>query len=440
MSGACGQDNRDEGGTWGPKNNAGENARLKLQGGALDANDAMALPETPSTRKASLLGDTMRPAQSTPAPRSGHAPPRSLRRSRLLYISSDDQSSTCDVPSSPVRTNEIAQYQVEELVAAAANPASWSAKEHGGTYLHTAMLHGIAGKERCCMELREALAAEEAHLLALRNAWQRIATHSSAMVPSAPSAYAFARRSAPRSNGTPFSPSSIQAQRTETQSKPAPPSPRKSPQKWAATLAQSNAWPNLTKLPQQLHALVDTFAPIETPAKAMPRNEHDLLGSPTARNVAQALGAQAEEEDVTLSGMGQPSSLLLDSRRSSQSLLKAHIPPQSEDEIPPTPPPKDVDLGESALSEKLVFGWNVFSKRVVETTNSLADRAFHVQESLDSATPLHDYPGASPTKGGSMLGSRSMTRQALEEKTLAHNTTTEAAEKEHVYIRQILRK
>ena len=444
--------------------------------GAPSEGETMSGPITPRTRKASLLSADVQ--KSTPS-RTLHAsksmsnlatPSRTplRRKPRMSYITSPTHAEkepspqrqrNVSAPLSPAASAHVPNgAEVEALLTSCANYARGQTPKRPGSSLHTDMLQAIAAKERLCLELREQLNTEEQHLNSLRNAWQRLAVRGGVqIVPSPPPpsrAHGLARQ-----RSTLFSPSSAQARRTtDVPPLPSQPSaPRTLPSQAPAPRASvgqtpapaprptqpsgpplpsqvmsaakqgptdSPSWRGLTRLPHQLSSFMDQIAPPvqdEGPAR---NPAHDIASWLSAR---EQEGQGQPSARVAADVLGQPTANTSPSKKRTSGLM------DWAREAPLVPPKDEGDVG---LSDKLVTGWNVLSKRLIEKTSNLADpTTWNAADGLlgppssrDSlGRDLWDAPGsasseeparrsmhsASPLSSrSSVLGLRSMMRNA----------------------------
>ncbi|WFD02282.1 hypothetical protein MOBT1_000964 [Malassezia obtusa] len=285
-----------------------------------------------------------------------------------------------------------------------------------GSSLHADMLHAIATKERLCLELREQLQNEEAQLNKLRSAWQRLAVRGGVKVVPSPVPTAKRAEALQRRKSTILAPSKVQARRTEQVT--ASPT-RASSSNSSPTKPTDSSW--RARIPQQLSSWVEQVAP--THEQNMPRNPaHDVaqwLHSREAEDGGTPRSARAGQDGLSRTGAaGSPSS------------ARPHDIPDLPAEHPPLLPPKDAE----GLGDRLVSGWNVLSKRLVETTSSLTDP--HAWNDGLTGPPssrgslprdyMNELPSSNssdtlrhlssmtlpPGAGTSMLGLRSMASQA----------------------------
>lgn len=455
-------------------------------GGASSEAETMSGPITPRTRKASLLNADI--PKSTPT-RTLHTsksmsniatPSRTplRRKPRMSYITSPTHAEkepspqrqrNVSAPLSPAASAHVPNgAEVEALLTSCANYARGQTPKRPGSSLHTDMLQAIAAKERLCLELREQLNTEEQHLNSLRNAWQRLAVRGGVQIvpspPPASRAHGLARQ-----RSTLFSPSNAQARRTSDapplpSQPPAPrtlpsqaPAPRTLPSQAPAprvSVGQSPApsprptqpsgpplpsqvmsaakqgptdspsWRGLTRLPHQLSSFMDQIAP--------PVQDEGPVRNPT-HDIASWLSAREKESHgqpsarVAADALGQPTANTSPSKKRMSGLM------DWAREAPLVPPKDEGDVG---LSDKLVTGWNVLSKRLIEKTSNLADPTtwnaadgllgppssrdsqgrdlWDAPDSASSEEPARrSMHGASPLSArSSVLGLRSMMRDA----------------------------
>lgn len=250
---------------------------------------------------------------------------------------------------------------VDALLEACANYSRNNDPKRNGS-LHADMLHAIAAKERLCLELREQLQNEEAHLKALQNAWQRLATRGGVKVVSSSIASPKHPELLRRRQSNILSPSSIQARRTEQSTPVAPVRPPSE----ARPSPSPSKLPELSwrmRLPHQLSSWVEHVTPTHEPSTA-PAPQRT-----PAHDVAQWLSSREMESGrtpatprVAADVLNQPQtagSATLAERR-----MSSVLPNQA-----PELPPKESD----GLGDKLLSGWNVLSKRLIETTSTLTD-------------------------------------------------------------------
>lgn len=338
-------------------------------------------PSTPLSHKTSLLRNTetasasharpygptlhtSRSMSSLVTPTRTGLPRR--RRPRVSYVTSPTPNHQQEATPSPRARAASASSSTQRpatdtidtdaLLQACAQSAHGAEPLWPGSSLQSDMLHAIATKERLCLELREQLQNEETQLTALRNAWQRLAVRGA--IKTAPPHRPAPRRSEvlqPQRTSV-FSPSSIQARRTEQQLAPPPPARGQSPNSpthASPTKSKESSW--RARIPQQLTSLMDQVT-----------HTHEEPVRNPAREVSQWLAAREQEEGGTPptphAGPEVPGSTQPPLAYTERHTLDA-------DALPPSLPPKD---GEG-LGDRLMSGWSVLSKRFLETTSTLAD-------------------------------------------------------------------
>lgn len=353
--------------------------------------EAMSTPVRPQARKTSLmlpnesLGKSplktlhMSRSMSSLATPTRSTDPR-RRRPRVSYVTSPPGK---DAAASPQQTTQASPMSkpgpaaqpeptgptaapagavdVDALLEACANYSRNSDPKRSGS-LHADMLHAIAAKERLCLELREQLQNEEAHLKALQTAWQRLATRGGVKVVSSSMASPRHPELLRRRQSSILSPSSIQARRTEQATPAAPvrlpsetrpsPSPSKGPElSWRM------------RLPHQLSSWVEHVTPAHEPSTApAPQRTpaHDVAQWLTSREMEN--GRTPATPRVAADVLNQPQAI--GSATLAERRMSSVLPDQA-----PELPPKESD----GLGDKLLSSWNVLSKRLIETTSTLTD-------------------------------------------------------------------
>ncbi|WFC99779.1 hypothetical protein MYAM1_002524 [Malassezia yamatoensis] len=257
-----------------------------------------------------------------------------------------------------LNTENTKEIDVEALLTMCASYGN--SKEHKKlpSTFHEDMLHAIATKERLCLELREQLQQEERQLNSLRSAWQRLATRGGVKVSASLALSPEQKQVLKRRQSTILNPSAIQAQRVENKN-PAllsrtPSLANLAARKSATPRPKDSSW--RTRLPQQLSSWMEHV------------NPQDSSGSQPSQNSAQDVAQWLSSRDA------EKSSIPPTPRAAADVLSQSRIkdPRSSSHGLeggPPPPPPKD---GEN-LGDRLVSGWNVLSKRLVETTSTLTD-------------------------------------------------------------------
>ncbi|WFC95325.1 hypothetical protein MBRA1_001972 [Malassezia brasiliensis] len=250
---------------------------------------------------------------------------------------------------------------VDALLEACANYSRSNDPKRSGS-LHADMLHAIAAKERLCLELREQLHNEEAHLKALQTAWQRLATRGGVKVVSSSMASPRHPELLRRRQSNILSPSSIQARRTEQASSAVPVRPpseaRPSP---SPSKTSESSW--RMRLPHQLSSWVEHVTPAHEPSTApAPQRTpaHDVAQWLTSREMEN--GRTPATPRVAADVLNQPQAI--GSATLAERRMSSVLPDQA-----PELPPKESD----GLGDKLLSSWNVLSKRLIETTSTLTD-------------------------------------------------------------------
>ncbi|WFD43836.1 hypothetical protein MPSI1_002501 [Malassezia psittaci] len=331
-----------------------------------------------------------------------------------------------------LNTESTKEINIEALLTMCASYGRSKEQKNLPSTFHEDMLHAIATKQRLCLELREQLQQEESHLNSLRSAWQRLATRGGVKVSASPALLPEHKQVLKRRQSTILSPSAIQAQRVEVKNPPM--LSRTSSLANLGTRQPATNRPNdsswRSRLPQQLSSWMEHVNP-QDPSGSQP-------GQNSAHDVAQWLSSRDAEKSGIPPTPRAAADVLSQSRIKDPRFLS-----QGLDEAPPPPLPKD---GEN-LSDRLVSGWNVLSKRLVETTSTLTDpNTWHEQlsgpPSSQASLPkdyLSDAPDSNtsdharsppqsdasnhPHESSGALGKRSIASRARQSFGTSSNTT-----------------
>lgn len=382
-------------------------------------SSSMAIPLTPRTRRVGLLAQgavsaspgTRRIVSDSHSPSHARTPDSTRRTRRIGYIT---PSST---PRRPRRSQPLSPVgaplgipdatEVEQLILRCTDAVAGQRVKLD--QLNSDVLQAIAAKERYCLELREDLAREESHLEQLRNAWQRMAIrrgvgtnprrtdspnprvtlrpHRSEMNLRRAHADSTAseRVSVPPPAPAPSEPSKPTPVKSSASAiqRPTPPVPSlQKSQHSNETLPAS--WRGFTRFPTIMGdhlSMTDSLVPEVPPLDAHLQHAaqqkelppiHTDSTPPTPRAAADTLNRRDRSS--------KRSSVLAESWQSLQRQLESHLPTRrtaDDGEAPPLPP-KD-DFG-AEVADKLASGWQVLSKRVKETTASIADLSWLPEE------------------------------------------------------------
>ncbi|WFD30775.1 hypothetical protein MSPP1_001799 [Malassezia sp. CBS 17886] len=303
----------------------------------------------------------------------------SRRRRLLSYVASPQEPETSKLAPPEPTTPSRERFSAYERARASSSPGAWSPKEASGGSVPTQaqvdalvracaeekvlgqsaslshdVLHAVAAKERRCLELREELGLEEAHLRELRDAWHRLVNRTGQEVPR--SKYK-ARANADR-RGTEVADDTTTPKPARTDGgSPAPRAARRT--------VDAPAPPE--KDPPLLHRTASDDAPA---APATARVAADVLGLVPAR------APPAQNDSAS-----KRASTLVDSWHTLQRQFETHLPVSGGGgrENAPAYEHKDETGGtDNALqitSEKLASGWNVLSQRLRATTSTITDSA-----------------------------------------------------------------